>query len=198
LELPNTDQFTTLIDVLFLTKNVFQSIHVGNPNKNDTKNVSTNTKNRFADEKAIRHDKATRSEKSGYIFTETNTMIVDHRVIEAIANHKWQIAERRSRELFLRSFGEHFGVPPNIVAYLFNRIMTERHADDIRPEHVLWTLYFLKQNPTELVGARFCKCARQTYHDRVWQTITELSHLDVVRMRVLCQPLYMQKNYFST
>jgi len=97
LELPNTDQFTTLIDVLFLTKNVFQSIHVGNPNKNNTKNVSTNTKNRFADEKVICHDKATRSEKSGYIFTETNTMIVDHRVIEAIANCKWQIAERCSR-----------------------------------------------------------------------------------------------------
>jgi len=108
-------------------------------------------------------------------------MIVDHHAIEAIGSDKWQIAKRRSRELFLCCFQGHFGVPPEMVAYLFNHLATERQAVNMRPEHVLWTLFFLKQNPTEPVGARFCKCAMQTYCDHVWNIIAELSQLDVVR-----------------
>jgi len=80
-------------------------------------------------------------------------MIIDHRVIEAIVSHKWQIAKRRSRELFLCCFHEHFGVPPKMVAYLFSHFATKCQNGDMHPEHILWTLFFLKQNPTELVGA---------------------------------------------
>jgi len=107
-------------------------------------------------------------------------MLVTCQCIEAIVANKWQIVEKGSRLGYLRCFLEHFGVPPEMVACLFNRITAENTNNDMRPLDILWALYFLKQNPTEHVGAHFCGCSPTTYRERIWRTIGKISRLHVV------------------
>jgi len=69
-----------------------------------------------------------------------------------------------------------------MVTCLFNCITTKNAPGDIHPEDILWALYFLKQNPTEHVGAHFRGCSPTTYQDRIWRTLQQFSHLHVVRI----------------
>jgi len=108
-------------------------------------------------------------------------MFVDPATVEAFVGHKWKIIQRDSREVFLRCFGEHFGVHPMMVAYLFNRVENDIPEAGVSLEDILWTLLFLKQNPTGHVGARFCRCSRTTYREHVWYTTEVISCLNVVR-----------------
>jgi len=79
-------------------------------------------------------------------------MFIDRRVVEALVDHKWHIAFTGSRSHYDRHFREHFGVPPEMVAALWNQVSLEPNSDNMRPEDVLWALYFLRQNPTECWG----------------------------------------------
>jgi len=107
-------------------------------------------------------------------------MLVNRQCIEALVAIKWRIVEKGSRSAYLRCFGEHFGVPPEMAACLFNCISTEHATGEIHPEDILWALYFLKQNPTEHVGAHFCGCTPTTYHECIWKTLGKISRLHVV------------------
>jgi len=67
-----------------------------------------------------------------------------------------------------------------MVAYLFNRVENDIPEAGVSLEDILWTLLFLKQNPTGHVGARFCRCSQTTYCERVWHTTAVISCLNVV------------------
>jgi hypothetical protein len=45
----------------------------------------------------------------------------------------------------------HFGVPVEVICKLWNYI-NEQPQQIIKPVHLMWTLYFLKQNPSDLVN----------------------------------------------
>jgi len=112
-------------------------------------------------------------------------MFIDCHMVEALVDCKWQIAFTGSRSHYNHHFRKHFGVPPEMVAALWNRVLLEPNSDNMRPEDVLWALYFLRQNPTENVGARFCQCGETTYRQRVWKMVKCLSQLKVVSKQVV-------------
>jgi len=114
-------------------------------------------------------------------------MFIDHCMVEAMVACKWQIIFTGSQSHYDCHFREHFGVPPEMVAALWNQVSLEPNSDGMRPEDVLWALYFFWQNPTENVGARFCQCRETTYRQHVWKMVKFLSTLKVVSKQVIAK-----------
>jgi len=65
-------------------------------------------------------------------------MLVNCQCIEALVVMKWQIIEKGSKSADLQCFREHFGVPPKMVACLFNCITTKNATGEICQEDILW------------------------------------------------------------
>jgi len=77
-----------------------------------------------------------------------------------------------------------------MVACLFNCIATEDTNYKMHLVDILWALYFLKQNPTEQVGAHFCGCSPTTYCKCIWHTIGTISWLHVVHGTCCCSNIF--------
>jgi len=121
------------------------------------------------------------------VFFNTNKCIllqifINCHCIEAITLNKWHIGVTGMMTLIDRCFWEHFGVLPLMVACLWNQLVLANLASELQLEDVLWALYFLKQNPTDQVGATFCKCLPMIYSKRVWKMVDRLSHLNMVSL----------------
>jgi len=107
-------------------------------------------------------------------------MIITPDAVELFVASKWHIKHKDSRELYERTFREHFGVQPEMVAFLWNTLHAQNLDGDADFEKLLWMLYFFKQCPTEIVGAHFCQCNRNTYREHIWKMAWKVSHLKIV------------------
>ncbi len=90
-------------------------------------------------------------------------------------------------DLNLRTFKEHFGVNPKVLARCL--ILMERHTTstlNIQPEHLLWACIFMKVYSTEAIHAGLVNCSMKTFRKWVWATIQRISDLEsqVVSMLV--------------
>jgi hypothetical protein len=70
-----------------------------------------------------------------------------------------------------RRFGAFFGVTLETAGKLWHQI---RLQNTVQPKHLLWTLYFLKQNPSELVN--HIDAAPKTWLKYVRLTLTKSSN----------------------
>jgi len=81
-------------------------------------------------------------------------------------------------------YREHFGCSPYLCCLLWDllheqQLMTVLGAT-ARPEHILWTLLFLKQYATEAPSAGCFGCNEQTYRKWIWRIVELISQKTLV------------------
>lgn len=64
---------------------------------------------------------------------------------------------RKEHSKFSRVYRSVFGVTPTVTAVVWNKISNQLNRT-ARPEHLLWTLHFLKNYSTEHVNSVLWKC----------------------------------------
>jgi len=101
-----------------------------------------------------------------------------HRLAEETILHR---VSNRGRHTSLRRFISCFGCSPRIVAHLWKRIVSKDLAPKgMRPQHLLWSLLFLKNYNTEDFLAPICGTNAKTYRKWIWSCIDVLNDLDLV------------------
>ena len=74
-----------------------------------------------------------------------------------------------------------FGISSRVCSMIWNLLVTsesiERNQGKI---HLLWCLFYLKNYPTEAVGATVCNCSDRTFRKFVWKFIEKIGDLIVV------------------
>ena len=109
--------------------------------------------------------------------------------------------ERPSLKAALEQYCKMYGVCPCVTALIWNAIAEDPTTDDILgsnrplPKHLLWTLCFLRQYPTESVAATSFSVSEKTLRKWVWIMITLIGGLTgVVRWLIFGKkPI----NYYS-
>ena len=92
--------------------------------------------------------------------------------------------ERLTKATQERIINDHFGCSPLLMYIAWNLIKKKQTISDIaHPKHLVWTLYYLKQNPLQTVGAIFCKADKGTF--KKWRNyfIEKLANMDIVSTR---------------
>lgn len=72
-----------------------------------------------------------------------------------------------------------FGVKHDICVRLWT-LCLPLLPEGVRPVHLLWALYFLKQYNTECVNAAFANCDEKTFRTWCWVVIDVLAGLELV------------------
>jgi hypothetical protein len=112
-----------------------------------------------------------------------NTMVMTsasfHRLAEETILHR---VSNRGKHTSLRRFTACFGCSPRIVAHLWKRIVSKDLAPKgTRPQHLLWSLLFLKNYNTEDFLAPICGTDAKTYRKWIWSCIDVLNDLDLIK-----------------
>jgi len=68
-------------------------------------------------------------------------MIITPDAVESFVASKWHIKHKDSRELYEPMFREHFGVQPEMVAFLWNTLHAQNLDGDADFEKLLWMLF---------------------------------------------------------
>uniref|UniRef100_A0A336L3F9 CSON015158 protein n=1 Tax=Culicoides sonorensis TaxID=179676 RepID=A0A336L3F9_CULSO len=85
----------------------------------------------------------------------------------------------RSEQVGLRRFKSAFGVSPRICSIVWFAIKGDL-SQDIREEHLLWTLLFLKCYNSTDVNRAIVKCDAKTFRTKVWSVIDVLAFIKVI------------------
>ena len=97
-------------------------------------------------------------------------------VLVAYANrHK-----ANKKAYFEREFVASYGINVHVTGKIWLVLQSFRDREDARrmvPEHLLWTLYFLKQYAASIVMAGYFGCSDRTFRKWVWIIIPLLEEL---------------------
>ena len=94
------------------------------------------------------------------------------------------------REAIL-DFKAHFGAHPKVCAKLWSilkRVPTFNCR--VEPQHLLWTLFFIKTYDIERVCSKFLQCDRKTFRKYVWYTLKQIALLKEVVVSFICFVLF--------
>jgi hypothetical protein len=78
----------------------------------------------------------------------------------------------KRKTTLLSQFRSTFGVSTLTTFYLF--IFLQKYIQEIQPEHLFWTLHFLKSYPTNQEASMRWNCDPKTYRKWVWKVLSIL------------------------
>ena len=78
---------------------------------------------------------------------------------------------------FVSTYGVSVQVSAKIWLIIKSEIQDNKIAKGLRPCHLLWCLYFLKQYSTSTTMARYCGCSDKTFRKWTWIVIELLAEL---------------------
>lgn len=84
-----------------------------------------------------------------------------------------------SKSVGMRRFKANFGVSPNVCHKLWQELVKPNNPE---PNHLMWTLKFLKTYPTENVLATILERDEKTLRKYIWLYVTCLAELNVVHI----------------
>ena len=86
-----------------------------------------------------------------------------------------------STETFLHSFSTHFGTRPSIVKLIYNEFVNNGTMPyGYRIKYLLWALYFLRSNETDLKLSANFGFAVMTVRKWIWVSVGLISNLKIV------------------
>ena len=80
---------------------------------------------------------------------------------------------------FLSSFTGVFGVSPHVCSILWG-MLKKNKSNNVKHNHLLWTLYFLRHYPTHNQMSSWTGCSRVTTAKVIWPIIGKISELKMV------------------
>lgn len=82
---------------------------------------------------------------------------------------------------FVQSFSTHFGTKPSVVKLVYNElVITGTKPNGYCLQYLLWALYFLRSNETDLKLSATFGCAVMSVRKWVWVSIRLLCNIKVV------------------
>jgi hypothetical protein len=86
-----------------------------------------------------------------------------------------------STKHFLHSFGTHFGTKPSIITLLYNKwVRTGTVPEKYKLLYLLWALYFLRSNETDLKLSAAFGYSVMTIRKWIWVSLELISNIKVV------------------
>ena len=102
-------------------------------------------------------------------------------IIERNADPPLGAVAQRNTQTNLRHFKSLFGVHWMVCETLWNLLDDHgRYRETRKPEHLLWTLLFLKCYSSEQVHCTLVRTTAKTYRKWVWRVVEEISGLNTI------------------
>ena len=98
-------------------------------------------------------------------------------VFVRLANKHRSTKDKYNHRVYVATYGVSVQVTTKIWHVMKSDIQDNKIARGLRPCHLLWALYLLKQYDSSIVMSNYCECADKTFRKWTWIVVQLLAAL---------------------